>query len=261
MCVDTATHVITHVQVFTAEKNDSQCLAAVLRHVKGNLNENGLALQEIIADTGYSSGDALKALEAQKITGYIPNRTQFNYERKGFTYHPQGDYYQCEKGVELKYNGAYLTAGYWMKDYTVSRKNCDGCTLQSDCSAYAEKRTLIRETIDKPYYDRMHVRLQTRKARALRKLRQSTVEPVIGTLVNYNGIKRVNTKGLEAANKCLTMSAVAYNLRKMLKHKPGSIQDNIQTLKKRLERAFCIWFSQCQPGRQYLLQIVSIALF
>ncbi|PWK77872.1 transposase [Mucilaginibacter oryzae] len=261
VCVDTATHVITHVQVFTAEKHDSQCLAAVLRHVKGNLNENGLALQEIIADTGYSSGDALKALETQKITGYIPNRTQFNYQREGFTYHPEGDYYQCEKGVQLKYNGVYLTGGYWMKDYTVIRKACDGCTLQPDCSAYAEKRTLIRETIDKPYYDRMHVRLQTRKACALKKLRQSTVEPVIGTLVNYNGIKRVNTKGLQAANKCLTMSAVAYNLKKMLKHKPRLIQDNIQTLKKRLKQDIMLWFSRYQLNKQYHLHILSVALF
>ena len=32
--VDTAAHVITHVQAFTAQKRDSQCLAAVVRHVK-----------------------------------------------------------------------------------------------------------------------------------------------------------------------------------------------------------------------------------
>ena len=49
------------------------------------------------------------------------------------------------------------------------------------------------------------------------KQRQSTVEPVIGTLVNYLGMKRVNTKGLLQANKCLTMAAVAYNLKKLLK--------------------------------------------
>jgi len=77
----------------------------------------------------------------------------------------------------------------------------------------------------------MHLRMQTRKAKILMKLRQSTVEPVIGTLVNYLGIKRVNAKGLKQANKCLTMAAVAYNLKKMLNYRPKFIKSNLKTLK------------------------------
>jgi transposase len=60
--VDTASHMITHIQAFTADKRDSECLSAVLLRTKNNLLENGLQLAEIIADKGYSSGDALKAL-------------------------------------------------------------------------------------------------------------------------------------------------------------------------------------------------------
>ena len=104
--------------------------------------------------------------------------------------------------------------------------------MKKECSAYRKTLTQIRETIDKPYYDRMHIRMQTRKASILMKLRQSTVEPVIGTLVNYQGMKRVNTKGLNQANKCLTMAAAAYNLKKMLKYQPKLVQENIQSLKR-----------------------------
>jgi len=35
---------------------------------------------------------------------------------------------------------------------------------------------------DKPHYDKMHERLQTDYAKKMKKLRQSTVEPVLGTL-------------------------------------------------------------------------------
>jgi transposase len=227
VAVDTATHMITHVQAFTAEKRDSQCLAAVLRHVKNTLHENGIALQEIVADTGYSSGDAFKALEASRITGYIPNRMLFNFTRDGFTYHAEGDYYECANGKRLTYRGAQFDGGYFMKRYLISRKECADCPLQKQCSAYRKNLTQIRETIDKPYYDRMHIRMQTPKAKVLMKLRQSTVEPVIGTLVNFLGIKRVNTKGLNQANKCLTMAAVAYNLKKLLKHQPKLIQQSL----------------------------------
>jgi len=228
VAVDTATHMITHVQAFTAEKRDSQCLAAMLRHIKSNLFENGITLQEVIADTGYSSGDAFKALEANKVTGYIPNRSLFNFERKGFTYYADGDYYECVNGKQLTFRGNVFDGGYFMKRYLVGRKECKDCPLQEQCSAYRKNITQIRETIDKPYYDRMHIRMQTVKGKKMMKLRQSTVEPVIGTLVNYLGIKKVNSKGLEQANKCLTMAALAYNLKKMIKQQSRKIKTNIK---------------------------------
>jgi transposase len=231
--VDTSSHMITHIQAFTADKRDSECLSAMLLRTKSNLLENELQLQEIIADKGYSSANALKALEANGVTGYIPNRGQFNYERKGFVYHSEGDYYQCGQGIRVTYRGTYLVTGYWMKEYSAGGKKCSNCPIKSECIAYKakSKTVLIKETIDKPYYDRMHVRMETRKAKRLMKLRQSTVEPVIGTLVNYLGIKKVNSKGLNQANKCLTLAAVAYNLKKMLKHKSGSIE---KAVKRRL---------------------------
>lgn len=48
--VDTASHMITHIQAFTAEKRDSECLSAVLLRTKNNLLENKLQLEEVIAD-------------------------------------------------------------------------------------------------------------------------------------------------------------------------------------------------------------------
>ena len=238
VAVDTATHMITHVQAFTADKRDSECLAAVLRHVKHTLLENDIALQEIVADTGYSSADALKALQASNVTGYIPNRGQFNYERVGFTYDAIQDHYQCERGVNVNYLGTYFTAGYWMKQYGAGVKGCSNCTQQAECIAFKGKRLLIKETIDKPYYDRMHVRMQTPKAKRLMKLRQSTVEPVIGTLVNYLGIKKVNCKGLVQVNKCLNMAAIAYNLKKMLKYRPKPVTLRVITLREHIYKAY-----------------------
>ncbi len=238
VAVDTASHVITHAQAFTADKRDSECLAAVLRRVKHTLSENNLALQEIVADTGYSSADALKALQASGVTGYIPNRGQFNYTREGFIYDGEGDYYVCQTGKKLSYKATHLTAGYFMKYYSVSRKECAGCPWSKTCSAYQSRVTVIRETIDKPYYDIMHKRMKTPKAKILMKLRQSTVEPVIGTLVNYMGIKRVNSKGIEQANKCLTMAAIAYNLKKMLKHRKKRSETNRDDLADQLSNLF-----------------------
>jgi hypothetical protein len=49
----------------------------------------------------------------------------------------------------------------------------------------------------------------------IRQIRSATVEPVLGTLVNYLAMRRVNTRGIKQANKCIITSAVAYNLKKL----------------------------------------------
>jgi hypothetical protein len=241
--VDTSSHMITHIQAFTADTGDSQHLPEILKNVMENLGENGLIVEELIADTGFSSGEALKSLEENKITGYIPNRPQFVYERPGFTYDTEGDYYTCPNNKQLTYRGVYKDGDFFNKHYRANIKQCNICPLKDTCTAHTPKKTLIKETVDRPYYARMHLRMQSRKAKRLMKQRQSTVEPVIGTLVNYLGMKRVNTKGLLQANKCLTMAAVAYNLKKLLKHTASNVIANLQALKQAGKNCFLSRFS------------------
>ncbi len=47
--------------------------------------------------------------------------------------------------------------------------------------------------------------------------RQSTVEPVFGTLTQFMGLRKINTIGIKQANKVMHMAAIAYNLKKYLK--------------------------------------------
>lgn len=206
--VDTSSHVITHVQAFHADKRDSQCLPTILVRVADTLKENNLILEEILADTNYSSGNSLKALPAMNLTGYIPNTGRFIYEKKGFTYHPQGYFYKCRNGKSLNFNGFSEND----KRYMIARKDCMQCPFEDSCIG-KKKYLAIKSTKDKPYYDEIHLRMQTKKAACLMKKRQSTVEPVIGTLVNYMGIKNVSSRGIGQANKGLTIAAAAYNLK------------------------------------------------
>jgi len=234
--VDTASHVITHIQAFEADKRDCQCLPQVAEGLLNNLSQNGMEVEEMLADTAYSSGEALKALEKHNIAGYIPNRTQFVSERPGFVYHKEEDYYTCPNNEKLLYKGTYETLpGVYNKEYSISKKICNVCPLKSACTVLKKQRAIIRETIDKQYYQKMHERMQTKRAGWLMKERQSTVEPVIGTLVNYLGMKKVNTKGLKQANKCMLLSATAYNVKKLLKHISLLVQTKTAQMKKTLK--------------------------
>ena len=50
----------------------------------------------------------------------------------------------------------------------------------------------------------------------MKKKRQSTVEPVFGTLLNYMGLGKINTRGILSADKKMLIAAAAYNLKKWL---------------------------------------------
>jgi hypothetical protein len=215
--VDTAHHVITQIQTDHADKRDSQCLPSLLNKTINNLKEEGLQVEEVFADTGYSSGEALKALEESNITGYIPNFGQYKPTREGFSYDKDHDRYICSRGKHLPFKKLITTSlGYKMKVYRSSSKDCRHCSLRSVCIGKSDFKK-IDDSIDKPYYDRMHQRLQTVNREKIRQLRSSTVEPVLGTLVNFLAMRRVNTRGIKQAAKCILMSAIAYNLKKLLK--------------------------------------------
>ncbi|WP_239106914.1 transposase [Flavobacterium macrobrachii] len=58
------------------------------------------------------------------------------------------------------------------------------------------------------------------------KVRSKTVEPVLGTLINFLNMKRINTRGIQQANKHVLMAAMTYKLKKYLKFiakKPKSL--------------------------------------
>jgi transposase len=217
VAVDTAHHVITHIQSDYASKKDSQCLPSLLKNTIDNLQQNDLTVEEVLADAGYSSGEALKALEDNNIEAYIPNFGQYKPSREGFTYDKEHDRYTCSRGVHLPFKKLTITSlGYQMKVYRSSSKDCGHCPLRSKCIGKSDFKK-IDDSIDKPLYDRMHARLQTRKAKRMKKLRSSTIEPVLGTLVNYLNMRRVNTRGIQQANKCMLIAAIAYNLKKLMK--------------------------------------------
>ena len=235
---DTAHHVITNIEAHHADKKDSQCLPQVLENTIDNLHHEGLIVEEVLADTSYSSGEALKALEEKNITGYIPNFGQYKPDRPGFTYDKELDRYTCKQGKHLVFKKIKTTKfGYVMRHYRSSAKDCKTCPFKTTCIGKSNEKK-IDETIDKPLYDKMHARLQSTKAKRLKKLRSSTVEPVIGTLVNYLAMKRVNTRGIKQANKCMLMAAVAYNLKKLLKWKTDKISTIVKSMEIKAEKAF-----------------------
>ena len=250
LSVDTASHIITSIQADFADKKDSQCLPSLLENTIENLKAQGLKVKEVLCDAGYSSSEALKALKENHITGYIPSFGLYKPFREGFRYFPGGNYYKCSRGIKLPFKRIKDAhdGAYQMKEYRSSATDCSACPLRSKCIGKSNFKK-IEDTVDKPLYDEMHQRMQTRMAKKMKKLRQSTVEPVIGTLINFLGMRRLNTRGIKLANKGLLVAAVCYNLKRLLKWTNENIKNTEKILVKRFSM---LWHLLMQQGKTSL---------
>jgi transposase len=238
--VDMSSHLITSVEAHLADRRDSECLEQVLTSTIRNLEEQGLVLEEIACDTGYSSSKALQACVDNNITAYIPNFGQYKPFREGFVFDQENDRYTCEaKGVHLPYKKTYQDKkGYYRKQYRSSAKECGKCPLRTSCIGGRADYKKIEDTVDKHLYDGMHQRLQTPYAKKMKKRRQATVEPVLGTLINFMGLRRIWTRGLQSANKFMMGAAIAYNLKKWMNYPEQKRKTTVMALKM-AERSLC----------------------
>jgi transposase len=216
LSVDTSSYIITSIGAFHADKKDCQYLDAVLTKIDNNLNEYGLTVEEIIADANYSSSSALKSLISRGITGYIPNTGTYKHTREGFTYNQENDCYVCSQGKTLKFVG-YREHHGTQKNYMSKRSDCKNCPMRTKCLGKKDYKNLV-VSVNKPLFDEMHKRMNEVYGKQMMVIRKSTVEPIIGNLIEYLGMRKVNTIGIKLANKCMIMAGIAYNLKKLIKY-------------------------------------------
>ena len=220
LAVDDAHHVITGALADFADKRDSQSLPLIAEQTIENLAAENITVEQLTADTGYSSGEALSYCQEKNIDAYIPNFGQYKSEREGFIYNREKDRYKCQRGNKAILPFKKIRKShdkYEMKTYRSSETVCKNCPLRKACIGEKTFFKKIEHSIDKPLYEKMHEKMQTLYAGRIMKKRSSTVEPVLGTLINFLNMKRVNTRGIELANKHVLMAALTYNLKKYLK--------------------------------------------
>lgn len=217
MSVDTAHHVITNIRANFANRKDSMYLIDLARLTQSRLRKNNLKMDALLADAGYSNGENYRYLEENQIEGFIPTHGQYEGTRKGFAYEPEHDRWRCRQGKYVNFKRIKYQKNHPEKHYRTTRADCRGCPLASECIGKSHEKH-IRITVYKQEYDRALLRARSKKGRFYKTLRHSTVEPVFGSLINFTGMRKINTRGIESANKVMLMAAMAYNLKKLLKH-------------------------------------------
>lgn len=237
MSVDSSKHVITHIGAEFADQKDSQHLQKITLRLRDRLNQQGVLMQNVLADAGYSSGENYAFFEEVGLTSYIPPHGQYKGGPKGFSYHKEGDYWECSQEKQVKFQKTFEDKGVKKNRYTTKRADCSDCPIKAACLGKGhEKRIDI--TYYKDEYDRGIARLKTKQGRRFKYIRSSTVEPVFGSLTQFFGMRKVNTIGLKQANKVMMMAGTAYNLKKYLKFIDKKVKSKAEEVKASVNQFF-----------------------
>lgn len=218
LSVDTAHHVITDIRAYHADGKDNQQLPDIVKRLQLRLWKNGLVWENCVADTGYSSGENYAFLEARGLKSFIPPHGTYKGGPSDMSYVKEHDHYICAQGKVIPYKKFFLDSRTKTKkkSYRASSKICKGCPLRETCLGKVNEKQ-FSVTYYREEYERNIARVASPQGRYMKGKRQSTVEPVFGTLTQFMGMRKINTIGLEQANKVMHLSAIAYNLKKYLK--------------------------------------------
>jgi len=221
-------------------RSDSQSLQVFTLELKKRLNTNGFLWRNLLADTGYSSGENYAFLEEQGIESYIPPHGTYKGGPEGFTHYKDGDYWLCTQGEKVTFRKVFFeNKGNRKKLYLTKPSQCKGCPIKSACIGKSpEKRITI--TAYNEEYKRAIARVNSKRGRAFKVKRSSTVEPVFGTLTEFMAMRKVNTRGISNANKGMLMAAMAYNLKKYLKFIQKRVKTVAQSAEKHLTELFAL---------------------
>ncbi len=226
LSVDSFCNVITAVVATHADYTDSEALVGVAGKARENLEENGLELNSLGADSNYYSDKNVKELSEEGITLYVPTRSAKNshggLSKDRFIYDERNDRYVCPSGESLEV--------YCRREdevtYKADTKTCEGCYLKEECKPGRKGRS-IRHSLYYSYVADLKRRQRSFAYKEAMRTRKITTEPVFADAKNNHGLRHLNVRGLDKAQKVFTLIAVVQNLKKLLRH----------TLKKRCASA------------------------
>lgn len=205
IAVDADTGIVVHHAV-TDEVNDLRMLHPMATAVKQLLDRDHLT---VVADTGYSNGNAAAACEADNITACVPVKRSVNnqsngdaLDRSAFVYNAERDRYTCPAGRVLVRRPRVNRHSI----FYVSR-DCSGCALKPRCTK-AKRRSVTRH-LHEDALERMIARVAD--APEFMRLRRCSVEHPFGTMKRMM-TGRFLTRGIAGASTEMALSVLAFNM-------------------------------------------------
>ncbi len=177
----------------------------------------GVETIAVVADKGYFKIEDIEACEKAGMVPYVPRPQRGPSVRAGlfrkdeFSYDPASDTYLCPARQRLFPYSSSLLRGLKKTNY-VNKLACESCALRGRCTA--GKFRAVSRLENEAVLDRMQARVAKRPD--IMDRRRETVEHPFGTIKQWMYQGAFLMRGLEKVRAELSLTALAYNLRRVL---------------------------------------------
>jgi hypothetical protein len=212
--VDTKYHLITHHEVTNTP--DRGQLTRVASQVQDVLKTKNIT---VIADKGYFSRNDIKATQDLGVEANVPQTDTSGSEKKGtfnkslFKYDKDKDIYICPAGEVLQNRMRVLESGL-EQDVYFNHIACKNCSIRAKCTTSKRDPRRMGRWIHEASIEAMQARLDAAPDTPI--IRKQTVEHPFGTIKMWMGATHFLTKRLENVGTEMSLSVLAYNLKRMM---------------------------------------------
>jgi transposase/ribosomal protein L32 len=205
-------------------KVDTNVLYEVASQAKKQLQVDQI---NVLADTGYDTGEELKKCAENNITTFVAPRVQKagsksnQFAKDKFKYDKQTDTYTCPQEQILRTNSKVYTKvrkarkDASFKEYKLEHTICDTCIYKNDCAGKRLDRKqsrVIERYLTADYTEANQQRIKENKD--YYRQRQSIVEHPFGTIKRQWGYSYTLVKGLEKVGGEFDIICLCYNMRR-----------------------------------------------
>jgi IS5 family transposase len=216
--VDAEHQVIVAAEV-TDDAADAEQLLPMVEQTEENTKEK---IKECSADSGYSSGENLKAMLKREIDAYIPDREYQarqrgkpvgDFDKESFVYDQRRDCYICVEGEELHFS--HLQKRKKKEPLRIYRgRACQACRFFGLCTTSKTGRSITRHPYEKELRQ-MRRKLDSESGKAIYGKRKHTVEPPFGHIKSIMGFTGFQLRGKQKVTGEFKLISIAHNLRKI----------------------------------------------
>ncbi len=217
--IDPSHGIIVDAAVTSGSANDSEPYLERVEYMHAHLK---LPIQTVGADSAYGTTLIFQTLEDMGIQIYTPGTTggttyQVELTRENFLYDEQSDRFICPKGKQLPLRSLERTEHNICRLYRAERTDCQACPLYSQCVAGSHYSRTIRVNIFEAASKRQQSGGSQSERRHILKLRQVWCEGAFAAQKARHNLTRLFRRGLEAAEDHCLLSAIAFNIKRMVR--------------------------------------------
>ena len=176
-------------------------------------------------DAGYYESGNMELMAERKIDGYIPDNNESKsdqpFDKRNFSYDRDKDRWICPVGENVVYLGRHYDGQKGKEIRVYKGESCHSCARSRECTRQKNGIRYLKMFPGEEVREAMRVKMKTARAKAIYKLRQQIVEPVLGDVKENKGLRSFLTRGIGGVKTEWNLLCAAVNTQKIWRKMKG----------------------------------------